>query len=126
MRRQLLGKRVKVTMDPDDPAAITEGTLLGFGDDGSFEIREDDGFVHYCWPMLNIEEVKDKPYRTLPESEAMPYARIANALDVARLHGRETGLNRNWVINQMVRALTGAGRDEPSDEYTEFMKDIES
>ena len=36
---------------------ITEGQLLGFGQGGDFEILKDDGFVHYCWPMLKIEEI---------------------------------------------------------------------
>ena len=62
-RLQLLGKRVRVTMDPDDPAAITEGTLLGFGDDGSFEIREDDGFTHDCRPMLQITSAEPLVHR---------------------------------------------------------------
>lgn len=57
--RKFLGKRVKVTLDNQNSAdVITTGKLLGFGDDGEFEILEDDGYVHYCWPMLKIEEVK--------------------------------------------------------------------
>lgn len=74
----LLGKRVRVTLaspladhlHEDDgtvegcpgcfcepnTSVIAEGLLLGFGDDGTVEIEEDDGFVHYCWPMLEIEE----------------------------------------------------------------------
>lgn len=59
----LLGKRVRATLnnggypDPDAKAVVAEGQLLGFGADGSFEIQEDDGFVHYCWPLLGVEEV---------------------------------------------------------------------
>ena len=59
----LLGKRVRVTLsyggypDPESPAAISEGIFLGFGQGGDLQIQEDDGFVHYCWPMLDIEEV---------------------------------------------------------------------
>jgi hypothetical protein len=30
------------------------GQLLGFGDDGTFETRDDMGIVHYSWPMLDI------------------------------------------------------------------------
>jgi hypothetical protein len=58
-KRALLGKQVRVTIDRPihDPAHIVEGKLLGFGDDGTFEVMQDDGFVHYCWPMLDIEEV---------------------------------------------------------------------
>lgn len=51
----LLGKRVVVVLDRADAVIIT-GQLLGFGDGGTFEILEDDGFVHYCWPMLEIRE----------------------------------------------------------------------
>ena len=57
----LLGKRVKVTLDhggypdPATPAVITEGTFLGFSEGGELEVLEDDGFVHYCWPMLHVE-----------------------------------------------------------------------
>jgi hypothetical protein len=59
--RGLLGKRVRVVLHKPQPgnrdkAVITTGKLLGFGDGGYVEIEEDDGFVHYCWPMLEIEE----------------------------------------------------------------------
>jgi hypothetical protein len=70
--RSLLGQQVRVILDrtgdtPDvlcewdvpgtvpHEDVITEGKLLGFGQGGDFEILEDDGFVHYCWPMLKIE-----------------------------------------------------------------------
>lgn len=59
--RALLGKRVEVTLvrgsiDGSD-AIISRGQFLGFGDGGEVEILEDDGFVHHCWPMLDIREV---------------------------------------------------------------------
>lgn len=54
----LLGKRVRVTLGHDeDSPVITEGKFLGFGADGEFEILHDDTMVHYCWPLLDIEEV---------------------------------------------------------------------
>jgi hypothetical protein len=58
----LLGKRVRVMLNMPQPgdrteAVIAEGKLIGFGQGGEFEVIEDDGFVHYCWPMLDIEEV---------------------------------------------------------------------
>jgi len=59
--RTLLGQQVRVTLgyEPDNweqgIPVITEGKLLGFGQGGDFEILEDDGFVHYCWPALKIE-----------------------------------------------------------------------
>lgn len=60
--RSLLGKRVKVTVcqgDGDDDAVIVIGRLLGFGEGGDFEVLDDsDGFVHFCWPMLDIREVE--------------------------------------------------------------------
>ena len=61
----LLGKRVRVTLshggwpDPDSPAHISEGKFLSFGQGGDVVIMEDDMFVHYCWPMLDIEEVPE-------------------------------------------------------------------
>ena len=68
-RRALLGRRVRVTLD-EPSSVITEGKLLGFGEGGDFEILEDDGFVHYCWPMLSIEEIPepviDMGYLSLP------------------------------------------------------------
>lgn len=54
--RALLGKRVKVILDEHDEGAIATGQLLGFGEGGDFEVLEDDGFIHFCWPMLHIEE----------------------------------------------------------------------
>jgi hypothetical protein len=59
----MCGKKVKVTLDkggypdPLTPAVIFVGELLGFGDEGTFELMGEDGFVHYCWPMLDIEEI---------------------------------------------------------------------
>lgn len=52
----LLGQRVKVTYAQEDgqEKRIAVGTLLAFGDGGDFEIVDDDGFVHYCWPMLEV------------------------------------------------------------------------
>jgi len=57
--RPLLGKRVVVTLklaEGETPAVVTEGTLLGFGTDGEFEVLHSDGTVHYCWPLLGIKK----------------------------------------------------------------------
>lgn len=74
--RDLLGKQVNVLLgfgtrllfDDDDGSGfpneefdcnrpvIARGKLLGFGADGTFELLQDDGMVHWCWPMLEIEE----------------------------------------------------------------------
>ncbi len=54
--RTLLGQQVRVVFRYDQGIAeITEGELLGFGQGGEFEILEDDGLIHYCWPMLTVE-----------------------------------------------------------------------
>jgi hypothetical protein len=71
--RSLLGQQVRVVLDrtsdnpwipdwenipgsgPPHEDVVTEGVLLGFGDGGDFEILEDDGLIHYCWPMLKVE-----------------------------------------------------------------------
>lgn len=56
--RALLGQRVRVTLGEEDGApVIAVGLLLGVGQGGEVEVREDDGFVHYCWPMLDIAAV---------------------------------------------------------------------
>jgi hypothetical protein len=52
-RTALLGEQVRVKLDEQ---VIVTGRLLGFGDCGTVEILEDDGFVHYCWPLLSMEE----------------------------------------------------------------------
>jgi hypothetical protein len=48
-----LGKRVRVKLNAE---TVVTGIFLGFGSGGDVEILEDDGFVHFCWPMLEIEE----------------------------------------------------------------------
>lgn len=50
----LLGKNVRVKLDE---SVIAEGELLGFGDGGDVQLRDEMGFVHHCWPMLSVEEV---------------------------------------------------------------------
>jgi hypothetical protein len=56
----LLGQQVVVLLarkgDRQDITRniVSEGQLLGFGDGGDVEVLEDDGFVHHCWPMLEI------------------------------------------------------------------------
>ena len=56
----LLGSQVRVTLDrpQGEPAIVAEGKLLCFGDDGSLVLLQDDGFIHYTWPLLDIEQVK--------------------------------------------------------------------
>jgi hypothetical protein len=59
----LLGQQVEVLLAREGTPAdmtvtkniISQGQLLGFGDGGDLEILEDDGFVHHCWPMLEVK-----------------------------------------------------------------------
>jgi hypothetical protein len=55
--KELLGKQVRVTLDRPEhgPARIVEGKLLAFDTGGEFMVEQNDGFVMYCWPMLDIE-----------------------------------------------------------------------
>jgi hypothetical protein len=58
--RPLLGKRVSVTLtEPDAPEGleVCQGTLLSFADSGEAVLVDRMGFVHYCWPMLDVEEI---------------------------------------------------------------------
>jgi hypothetical protein len=53
--RSLLGQRVKATLAIGDaPITIATGRLLRISDGGEMAIEDDNGFVNYCWPMLDI------------------------------------------------------------------------
>lgn len=54
--RKLLGKQVRVTLD-NDGKVVAEGRLLAFDDCGEAVVQDEMGFLHYCWPMLTVEEV---------------------------------------------------------------------
>ena len=60
--RDLLGKRVAALIDYER-GVVSIGKLMGFGEGGDFEVLEDDGFLHYCWPLLSIEEIPDTVHR---------------------------------------------------------------
>jgi hypothetical protein len=62
----LLGKRVRVTLDAE---TVVSGIFLGFGSGGDVEILEADGFVHYCWPMM---EIKEDGMPEMPEDDTLP------------------------------------------------------
>jgi len=49
---QLLGKEVRIFLDD---TVFVEGQLLGFSDGGEAHIRDEMGFIHQCWPMLQVE-----------------------------------------------------------------------
>lgn len=53
----LLGKEVVVTLDRGDDetaATVATGTLLAWADSGEVVVRDEMGFVHHCWPMLDV------------------------------------------------------------------------
>ncbi len=54
--RTLLGQQVRVVLDYDDDNAIAEGKLLSLCEDGEIVVQDNCGMVHYCWPLLEIEE----------------------------------------------------------------------
>jgi hypothetical protein len=53
----LIGKQVRVTLDHDDPEAVIEGQLVGLTEDGQGTVIPEDGIRHYCWPVLEVEEL---------------------------------------------------------------------
>lgn len=54
----LLGQEVVIVLERGAPdrtgAVVAQGTLLAFDDGGSAVVRDEMGFVHYCWPMLEV------------------------------------------------------------------------
>lgn len=58
--KTLIGKQVEVTLTDDEypqGAVVAKGKLLAFDDGGECVVMDEMGFVHWCWPMLNIREV---------------------------------------------------------------------
>ena len=56
----LLGKQVRVVLDngtSERQQVVAEGKFLGIDEGGEIVLEDDMGFVHYAWPMLEIEEV---------------------------------------------------------------------
>lgn len=55
----LLGQRVVVTLNHGAPdgtgVVVAEGILLAFDDGGEIVLEDEMGFVHHCWPMLDIK-----------------------------------------------------------------------
>lgn len=55
--KTLLGKQVKVTLaEGRTDQVVAEGQLLSFSEGGEAVLRDEMGLLHYCWPMLKIEE----------------------------------------------------------------------
>lgn len=53
---KLLGQQVVVTLDRDgESRSVACGQLLHFADSGEVTVLDEMGFVHHCWPMLNVE-----------------------------------------------------------------------
>jgi hypothetical protein len=55
----MLGKQVEVrlTSEGHEPVVVVRGLFLAYGDFGEFVIQAEDGEVHFCWPLLDIEVV---------------------------------------------------------------------
>ena len=51
--RRLLGKNVVVRLDDQ---VVTRGRLIALDDGGEAKLVDEMGFVHYCWPMLDVTE----------------------------------------------------------------------
>ncbi|QFG14340.1 hypothetical protein PBI_TOURACH_105 [Mycobacterium phage Tourach] len=52
--RSLLGQQVVVVLNREPLAAVV-GELLSFDEGGEVVIRDDGGFVRWCWPALEAE-----------------------------------------------------------------------
>jgi hypothetical protein len=60
----LLGRRVEVILRRAavaEPELIARGTLLRYSAMGECVLSEDDGDVHWCWPMLEIRAANSPP-----------------------------------------------------------------
>lgn len=55
MSADLLGKNVVVTLD-DTTKIVARGRLLAFDQWGEVVLEDEMGGLHYCWPLLRIEE----------------------------------------------------------------------
>jgi hypothetical protein len=57
--RRYLGQRVRVFYGRDEggDSLVLIGKLLEFSDGGDFTVLDDNGFVHYCWPMLEVSPI---------------------------------------------------------------------
>lgn len=57
--QRLIGKRVTVLYDSDPPggkALEATGVLQAVDDDGSVQVEDDKGWVHFIWPALVVVE----------------------------------------------------------------------
>jgi hypothetical protein len=50
----LLGQNVTVKLAEH---VIARGKLLAFSDAGEAAVQDEMGFVHHCWPMLDISPI---------------------------------------------------------------------
>lgn len=62
---EFIGCRVEAVLDRGPVSDTVQlGRLLSTTDDGEFQIEDDNGVIHFCWPLLDIREVAtcDVPY----------------------------------------------------------------
>lgn len=55
---EYLGRRVRVVLNREGdlgPEVVAHGRLLRFSAMGECVLWEDDGDVHWCWPMLEVQ-----------------------------------------------------------------------
>ena len=60
--RALLGRDVIITIERE-PLVLTRGRLKSVSEAGEAGLLDDDGFMRWCWPMLDIREAEDGPPR---------------------------------------------------------------
>lgn len=54
-QQDLVGTRVRVILDYDDPEAYIEGVLLNLSIDGEVKTQNEYGEITYSWPALAME-----------------------------------------------------------------------
>lgn len=56
----LIGKKVIVTLkhpeETGEDSVVAKGILVAFDEGGEARIQQEDGFLAYCWPMLDVKE----------------------------------------------------------------------
>jgi hypothetical protein len=58
--RKLLGREVEVVLvrkDEHRDEVISRGKLMRWSDEGEIVVKDDNDFLHYCWPALEIRPV---------------------------------------------------------------------
>lgn len=55
----LLGKQVRILQQVKNEVVCT-GRLLGYTEDGGFQLMSEDGTLQFGWPLLAIEEITEQ------------------------------------------------------------------